>query len=340
MLPFLFLLPIVVVDVSGEHLDPAHTRKLVEHELGVTASAPDDSRVGEATGHIEIASDANGKKLTVKYRKVDEPIERTIDLADDGARAESDAAFLAGNLARDEASELAPRAKPREPLYSEDDRQLGQLHAFLKQTSADEDSARTRNAVVGLTAGAALVGTAATIAFTDRKSAEVRAGAHGAGLAGGWLIGYGLAGLFIRPKPLEPLEKRLKELEASGASSAEILATMDEEWAKTASDVKRGRVIVGSIFMGLGAIAAGTGTALTIANADDATPPSTGLTLVGAGLFAVVTGIASIVSESPVERSYRMWKTVQTKPDPLSNISVGMAVLPGGGGAASFALTF
>jgi hypothetical protein len=313
----------------------------MEHELGVTAVAPDDPRAAEATGHIDIAADGRNKKLTVKYRKLDEPIERTIDLADDDARVETDAAFLAGNLARDEASELAPPAKKvREPLYSEDDRQLGQLRAFLEQTSADEDSARTRNAVVELTAGAALVGTAAAIAFTDPKSTEVRAGAHGAALAGGWLLGYGLAGLFIRPRPLEPLEKRLKELERSGASSAEILATMDEEWEKTAAGMKRGRVVVGSIFMGLGAIAAGTGTALTIANADRETPPSTGLTLLGAGLFAIVTGIASVVGESPVERSYRMWKTVQTKPDPLSNISVGVTVLPGGGGAASFALTF
>ena len=88
MFPFLLMLPIVVVDVSGDRLDPAHTRKLVEHELAVTAVASDDPRAAEATGRIEVTGDAKDKKLTVKYRKLDEPVERTIDLADDGARGE------------------------------------------------------------------------------------------------------------------------------------------------------------------------------------------------------------------------------------------------------------
>src|SRR5689334_12143383 len=138
MLPsLLFMLPVVVVDVGGERLDPAHTRSLVAKELDVEAVSADDPRATEATGRVDITS--KDGKLTVRYRKVDGPIERSIPVASDPGRAEIDAAYLAGNLARDEASELTPAAdaKPIESNapWSEDDHRYAQLRAYVADLS-------------------------------------------------------------------------------------------------------------------------------------------------------------------------------------------------------------
>lgn len=303
----LFLLPVVVVDVTGDRLDPAHTRKLVE------------------------------------------PIERTIELPDDRARAETDAAFLAGNLARDEASELAPEApaKAEKPassvaasLVTDADRELAQLHAFVKQTSADEKSSQMRSAVVQVTASAALLGGAAVVIATEPESTEVRAAAHGAVFAGSWLLGHGFASLVFHRTPLESVERRIKEHESRRTDPREALADIEREWAKEVDDARRGRRIAGGVSIGLGAVLAGIGSALVLATDVDGEPPSAGFALIGGGGFGIVSGIGALVGESALERSHRMWRTVRTSPEPASNISLGVTVLRGGGGAASFALTF
>jgi hypothetical protein len=350
MLPsaLLFLLPVVVVDVTGDRLDPTHTRKLVEHELAITAVAPDDPRAAEATGHIEIASDANRKKLTVKYRKLDEPIERSIALPEDRARAETDAAFLAGNLARDEAGELAP-SEPNSKsgdvaaaLRNDADRELAQLHAFLKQTASDEKSSQIHKAAVELTAGAALLGAVTVISLTDQKSKEAETAANAAAGVGGALLGAGIGGFLFHQNPLQPLEERLKEEEKRGAAPAEILAAIDREWADKANDARRARFYGGAALLGVGAILAGVGTAIVMANAGDTEPPSGGFALIGGGAFGIVGGMSALVGESPLERSYRMWKTVRATPELASgpSFAIGVGPLPGGGGGASFALRF
>lgn len=355
MFAFLLMLPIVVVDVSGDRLDPAHTRKLVEHELAVTAVASDDARAAEATGHIEVTGDAKDKKLTVKYRKLDEPVERTIDLSEDTSRAESDAAFLAGNLARDEASELAPASPPPkaekpnaanaakaagESLWTQDDRDLAQLTNFVKQSGSDEQDSRRRRAIVELTAGAALMGAAAVISFTDLQNAEARAAGNSAGGAGGWLLGFGLAGMFMQANPLEGIETRLKEHQANGTGSADALEDVEHYWAEQAKSAKRTRMIGGSIILGIGAVLTGIGTTMLVTTPSGGDPSSWSFSFLGGGLFGVVAGVSLLVTETALERSHRMWMTVRTKPDPLSKFSFGATVLPGGGGAMSLALTF
>jgi hypothetical protein len=357
MLPALVLLlvPVVIVDVTGDRLDPSHTRELVEKELSVTAVAPDDPRAATATGRIEVKSNATDKKLTVKYRKVDEPVERTIDLSDDTARAESDAALLAGNLARDEASELAPPpAKPAPPkkaekavksneisiasVWSDEDRELAHIDAFLKHTTDEDHSARTRTGIIELAIAGALIAPAVFFLIRGDTSTEERAYMGGATTAGGALIGAGIATMLIQPNELEPIQKKIREHNGVGTDSKTALEDVDREWAKLAADAKRGRTIYGWMSVGLGAALMATGGAGIIAG--EGAPSSFGVTFAALGGMFLVNGIATLTGESVTERSYRTWHTFRTTEARGPNVSFGATVLPGGGGAASFALTF
>lgn len=149
-----------------------------------------------------------------------------------------------------------------------------------------------------------------------------------------------LGGLLLHTNPLEPIERRLKEHESRGTDPTAALADIESAWAKEADDAKQRRFIGGGISIAIGAVLAGIGTAMILASDSGEQPPTLGVAAIGGGGFGIVTGISTLVGEMPLERSHRMWKTVRARPETTSNISAGFSVLPGGGGAASFALTF
>lgn len=345
--PLLFLLPIVVVDVSGDRLDPAHTRELVEHELTVTAVAPDDPRAANADGRIDVTTDAATKKMTVRYRKLDEPVERTIDLPADRARAETHAALLAGNLARDEAGELTP-AKRRPPvpsiadtLSNDDDRRVRQLHAFLAQATSGEKESTRRVAVLSLGIAGAMIAPAVYIAAEGNASAPAEAFAGGAAVTGGALATIGVLALLLNVDPYEPLQRSLRENEARGISSTAVLENVEKEWANRAESAKRARVAVGWVTLGSAAAFLTLGGLNEVSRGREGDFPGSGITSVAAGGMGVVTGIASLAIESPMERSYKTWRALNpAAEDRAPTIAFGAAPLPGGGGAASLALTF
>lgn len=350
MLPsaLLFLLPVVVVDVTGDRLDPAHTRELVEHELSVTAVAPDDPRASEATGRIEITGDGAAKKLTVTYRKLDEPIERTIELADERSRAESDAALLAGNLARDEASELAPSPVKTPPVTgrpvqkggtsdADDQRRLSELRGVLGRLSAEERSNAVRGGVVSMTGGALMVGGGVYVFATgdmgDPRALGFATAMTGLGAA---LAVVGAVVLVAKPDAYAPLAKTLREEEAKGSLPGLIVERVDKEWRREVEEEKTmrdGTSIFNFVIGGLSLAAAGA----VIATDSDRSVPV--LLLISGGLN-IAAGIAVRAIEGKLERSYRLWRTVGTStPEPGPRVSFGAAPTTGGG-AASFALAF
>lgn len=342
------MLPIVVVDVSGDGLDAAHTRKMLEHELSVTAVAPDDPRAANAEGRIDVSTDAKEHKLTVRYQKVDNPVERTIDLPADAARTESEAVFLAGNLARDEAGELAPAKKPDKPpppppsvkdlLSTEDDRRLATMRAFLTQSSADERAANIRAGVAEVAIAGALLAPGIVLWARGGASEEANGFANAAAIFGTGLLARGIVSLAIQRDPFEPFHKQIREAEAKGTHSGEVIADVEREWAAAADGASRWRKIGGSILLGLAAGSITLGCVLESSSPGDVRHSGVPYLALG-GMFAV-DAFAALVSESPVERSHRLWKTMHSTHDEGAKISFGASVLPGGGGAASFALTF
>ncbi len=108
--------PVVVVLVQGPNLDAAEVREAIGRELDARVA---DVRSDDAIGTLDVR--VTDTTVTVAYRGGGAPLERTIDRPRDRRQDVEVIALLAGNLARDEAAELARRlARPKpEPETSE-----------------------------------------------------------------------------------------------------------------------------------------------------------------------------------------------------------------------------
>jgi hypothetical protein len=346
MLPgLLFMLPIVVVDVGGDRLDPDHTRTLVAKELAVEAIAPDDPRAADATGRVEIAT--KDGKLTVRYRKFDGPIERSIPVASDSARAEIDAAYLAGNLARNEADELTPQRAPAkaseriresdaESPSGEDDRRYAQLRAYVNDLSSDAQRTSFRTGVLLTAAGALMLTPGIYVAATTDLGEPQDAGIAGASfLMGGVFMTIGVVAMIAKADPYEPLAKSVREQDAKKASSAEAIAGVESEWNKQVTDERSSRRTIAVLSFVLAGLSMGTGAVLA-ATGTDISPGMTAY-IVASGGLNIITGIASLVTEGPMERAQRQWQAVSGAAVPSVGFGLGPIV---GGGAASFSVRF
>jgi hypothetical protein len=95
-----------VIDVDDSGLDAAAIQAAIEHELGVRLLIDPTAR-----DRLEVA--LSGRRANVTYNASGrEPVTRSVDLPRDPQRALETIAFLAGNLARDEASELLAQLAP------------------------------------------------------------------------------------------------------------------------------------------------------------------------------------------------------------------------------------
>ncbi len=105
---------VLAVAPDARELDPGRLRLDVGQELGAQAVDADDPRAAGARGRIDVSIDRGASQLVVSYRGSAEPIERRVDLPADSGAIAREAVLLAGNLARDEASELvAQLRRPR-----------------------------------------------------------------------------------------------------------------------------------------------------------------------------------------------------------------------------------
>jgi hypothetical protein len=102
-------LPAVVsVDQSG--LDGERVKAAIEQELGVSLRIDPSSEV-----RLEVV--VTGHRASVVYHSPGrDPVTRSVDLPKDPERATETIAFLAGNLARDEAEALLDELRAREPV--------------------------------------------------------------------------------------------------------------------------------------------------------------------------------------------------------------------------------
>lgn len=344
MLPSLLLmLPIVVVDVGGERLDQDHTRALVGKELNVEAVAADDPRAADATSRIEITS--KDGKLTVRYRKVDGPIERSVPMPSDPARAEIDAAYLAGNLARDEASELLPTApaKPAKPApasvattFGEDDRRYAQLRAYVDDLSEESRATSFRAGMLVTGAGALLLTPAIYITAKGDLDDPSDGGLAIASYAsGGVLLVIGVVGMIAKADAYEPLVKVVREQDAKKASSDEAIEAVEGEWKRQVAAEQSARHTSAIISFVMAGLALGVGTTLLATNADVSTGWIT--YIMAEGAVNVLFGVGALVTEGPMERSHRQWQHVSNAAAP----TVGFGIAPTvGGGTASFAIRF
>lgn len=362
---FLVLLPrdalaqttpaIYVVEVSGDRLDPARVRAAVARELSVTTIAPDDPGAAAATGTIEVTASAASRTLRVAFRKSLAPVVRSVALPEDPARAEIAAVFLAGNLARDEASELLgglkkapvavppPAAIPAAELLDRDE--LRRLRLTL-QSNVDATRRRARAVMIGSAAFSALTLAAGiTLLVDDRSKGEERAGnflvgfgAAGTGLALGTLLELSLHPRFGKT-PDEDLHDKAAVIAADGGSPSEMLERIDDAWRAQAAEARTSRHHGAVLTLVLGTVAMSVGAAVELGRSRDSDDhPYTGV-LFGIGAADVGIGIYGLLAQSPFEESYATWHAARRPAAGSLRPSLGFAPLPGGG-AFSAEFTF
>jgi len=347
--------PVVVVEVTGDRFDAARLRARIGKELAATAVAPDDPRAATATGRVALASKNGERSLTATYRKMDAPVTRTIEIASDATKAEDDAVFLVGNLARDEASDLVP-AKPAPPkppppkqptaraptpFADAETRDLEQLRSFLYEAQENEHSMRMGWGIAAMGFGAALLTPSIYFyAAKDPSDAAKTFRANGAGIGGGFLVG-GLLMLFIENDAHEPIARLLRAKESQGAAPADTLYTVESAWAKRAAELHAARKTAGAVLLVSGSILVAATATVQVAlgpHHDDFDFAPTGY---GLGGFFMLYGASRLFLETSVESNYRVWRTVKSEPavDGRPSTSFGIAPIRGGA-AASFSLQF
>ena len=323
---------VVAVDPSAG-LDAVALRKAIGEELRMDAVAPEDARAGTALGTISVAADRVTKKLVVRYRAQAAPLTREVPLPDDSTAAMRAAVVLAGNLARDEASELADdlrkrAAKPSVPTKAPgappDDSSLDV--ARLDRTLAYQaQQARTARLAVGsslLGLGAASLGSSIYVGARGGRDAGVTLGAIG--------IPFTVFGIYALASTSE-LES-LWIMRQNG----EHPDAVEARWAKLAESEHKNRRNASVLALVVGAAALTYGTIQTVYAASATSPSdyakaSGPVSLLGGAIYVLV-GVYGLATDGPTESSLRLYERGIGRaiaPEALAS-RFRLAIVPGG----------
>lgn len=304
--------PVIVVEVTEAtpEIDADWLRAAIARELHAATVRPTDPRARSARGTVTVDMDRAGGKLTVTYLARSLPTTRRIALPADGAAARDAAVMLAGNLARDEAGELAAELRPPSPavdakapagpadLQAEELRERAVTRARLQGTldtlAARESHDRTFAWTTAFLGGfAALVavdqvdpgyGTPGAALVSSLASTSTMGVAFGAG----WITLY--AG------------SSFDKLADAHRKGAESYATEDR-WRRFAQKERSLRRATGIVELSLGAVAVAAGSvALATPSAftsDDQRYALTGV-MFGAAVGEALLGIYYLTTEGPV----------------------------------------
>jgi hypothetical protein len=313
---------VVVVDVTAPPtaIDAAKLRAAIGQDLSADVVAPGDARAAGARGTVSVGVDSQAHRLTVAYRARSEAVTRELNLPDDPQATTRAAVVLAGNLARDEAGELAaelrkkrgdpalaapPPTGPAAPVAgsADADREARTRDARLLATlDYDAASAKRTRLAAGFTF-AILGGIAAGTGFGMKLESGVAS--HGdvvesTGLA---CAALGVVTLLIR----NPLER----LAAADRNGAGALATEDA-WGRAADTERSARIGYGVALVTFGAIGFGIGVfnafdgAIFPHDFDTRAEFADGLIAVG-GIYAAV-GVITLATDGPVESALRSYE--------------------------------
>jgi hypothetical protein len=345
---------VVVVDVpAGEpSIDAAKLRADVASELGVRAVASDDPAAAEASGVVRVSVDHTGHALVVEYRGQTEPITRSVELPATPEATERAAVLLAGNLARDEAGELAasmrakpaPAAAPTPPPPSpaavraaqqaaEERRELDALGGALGEDvrrSASKSTASDIAYGVGLGAMGASVGwnvyALAAKASPDPAWYLIQAGEISI-----------VSSFLLRGGNFAEIHDLYESERAQGLPPALVRDDVEQAWLRAANNEHSNRKLYGWLELGLSSLLlAGSTIALTYyANQPLSSQPSlgpwVGFTAVAAADFAI--GIDMVVTDGPVESALHEYEaTAGRSVKPARTMGLAPVVAPANGG--------
>lgn len=282
---------------------------------------------------------------------------RTVDLPANPEAAQREAVLLAGNLGRDEASEIAAQLRHAAPPRPRDERsprptapiddtladdreaarKAAELQATLDYYAAQDRRARTAFAWACAGIGVGLAGVIVAEPFVDRGganfSSDVSTALAVAALPGASMVGTAVI-LALNETPLE----RLAEYDRQGGG-AQATAGAWARWAAHERSARRlggvALIVSGSLEMALGALVALD----SQSGLDPSTRTLEGTALGGVGAAFTLWGIAQLTSAGPTETALHAFERAHGIPLWGLAEHIGIAPAPGGA-AASFRATF
>ena len=331
----------IVVAVSPDAtIDASRLRGAIGVELGVDAVAPDDARAAGARGTLRVDTGADGRHLRLSYQPRSEPVQRTVDLPGDPEATQRTIVALAGNLARNEGSELAAElrhgqasiAAPPPPRAGARDE--AEIDPVALQTALDyyaEQDRHLRHALgwTALAVGATGMGLGYVIA-RNSPLGEGAASSDGilVGSVGTGFVAAGLVSLLVTSK--------LEDLAASDRQGAGAAQTT-EAWVRAARWEHSARQTMGTVMVvGAGLAVAYSG----FVAADDRwivdpnARANTVVTFLAAGALYGFLSVAALATDGPTEAALHAYETSHGIPRWQLGVD-DLAIAPTRGGAAA-----
>ena len=335
---------VVVVAPDAVELDVARVRAAIGQELTSDAVGPDDARASSARGRIDVSIDRGARQLVVSYRGAGaEALVRSVDLPGDAEATLRAAVLLAGNLARDEATEIvAELRKPKEATVSapplpppvarppsSDADELARserLRRLLADYAARDRHARLVVAWSVLGVGVAVDGVAL---YQLTHSGENAVGSlFPTGLA---LTIGSVVSIFV-PSTFERMSTYYED-HATTPFPSWLREDMEHQWKRAAERAKKARVFAGVGILVLGALSAADGFLLWEGEPRSLQNVVSNSIAIGTGVAAIPWGIVTMATESSVES--RLHEYERGLDHPIEPADVGLRVTPVRGGVVA-----
>jgi hypothetical protein len=337
---------VVVVVTPGATLDAKRLRGAIGVELGVDAVAPGDPRAAAARGTLTVTERPDATRLTLSYLAKSEAVERTVDLPADPEAAQRAAVALAGNVARDEASELAadlrrgqpasatpaPAAPP--PSRAAAGTESVEIDPAAFQATLDyyAEQDRLQRVTVGWTAlGLGAVGVASGVLLVS----DAPAGWGPANSARVLTITFGGSFILGGAAALTGTTRlaQLAEYDREGGGAVRTAAA----WTRAARAERSTRRTLGTILAVAGGAALAYGAFVASDDrwiTDPGSRSTTAASFLAVGAIYGVLGVAAVTCDGPLESSLHAYEASQGV-RPWHLVVDDVAIAPVRGGAAA-----
>jgi hypothetical protein len=338
----------VVVSIATDvrEIDPLKMREAVGRELGTEAIDPDDPRVPQARGRIDIAIDRAARQLVVSYRGAGEPIERRVDLPAEAVGIAREAVLLAGNLARDEAGELVsqlrkkkaadtsppppasapPPVSPAAGLSPEEQQELAseeRLGRVLRSYASRDRAVRLWVGWTLFSAGAVTTGVGFTLQHTSPSPLATFLPVYG--------ITAGAAGLegLLSTSEFESWSTDYDSRSQRGEARPWLREEVEQRWKHRADSERFIRHGVGWAGFGL-LLVDGVVSAYALPKASGASQARWEVWSVGLGTIFGLAGVLAFTTDGTVESRLHGYERSIGHAIVLEDVTVGFAPAPGG----------
>ena len=348
----------VVVEVTPRgSLDAYRLRAAIGVELGVDAVGADDPKAEQARGTFTVGVDQATHHLTVSYKARSDAIDRTVDLPGDPEAAQRAAVVLAGNLGRDEASELAAqlrrtpgdvRSPPTTPSTAPPapktkgaageataeqenlERNARDMQGALDYAAAKDRGLRT--ALVVTTVSLLAVGAGAIVATPWLRGGQPTTSSIGDGFAASVApFSVAIAGALYPSAVGGGLGDA-----ADAARRSEDATTTAGIWVRRAAAEHSSRRVGGVILLVGGVLELGLGLFAAMVRDpswDDSARTYQAGSAITSGAFFTLLGVAFRASDGPVEDALHSYERAHGIPLWKLADHVALAPIPGGGSA-------